>query len=126
MQEHTGMWFTTSHTAFWPHVPGQGSLHLFFRQVLSRGHSELRIHSGRQASYGLPIYSGKHSQSPFLHIAFGPQGDGLHRSLIVGTVTKEKKYMYLYYNKFDYKLLNWHRNEIFVFPNKFENYRLFN
>ena len=96
----------TLHSAFVPQVPGQGSWHLDRIQLNVDGQSVSTTHSGRQPSYGLPIYSGKHSQSPFLHIAFGPQGDGLHRSLIVGTVTKEKKYMYLYYNKFDYKLLN--------------------
>jgi len=38
-------------------------------------------HSGRQFSYGFPVYSGKHSQFPFpLQIAFGPQGDGLQGS----------------------------------------------
>jgi hypothetical protein len=35
------------------------------------------MHSGRQASKGLPTYSGKHSQSPLLQIAFDPHGDGL-------------------------------------------------
>lgn len=35
------------------------------------------MHSGRHPSNGLPMYSGKHSQSPLLHTAFGPQGDGL-------------------------------------------------
>lgn len=49
-QEQTGMWLTTSHWAFWPQVPGQGSRHLLRRQALSRGHSGLSTHSGRQAS----------------------------------------------------------------------------
>lgn len=65
-------------------------MHLFLRQVLSRGHSEFKMHSGRQASYGLPMYSGRHSQSPFLQIAFGPHGDGLHGSLTVGIVAKRR------------------------------------
>lgn len=36
------------------------------------------------------MYSGRHSQSPFLHIAFGPHGEGLHGSLTVGIVAKRR------------------------------------
>lgn len=83
-QEQTGIWFTMSHWAFWPQVPGQGSKHLFLKQALSLGHSGLSTHSGRQASYGLPEYSGIHSQAPSRQSAFGPQGDGLHGSEATG------------------------------------------
>lgn len=74
----------TSHWAFWPQVPGQGSLHLFLIQALSRGHSGLSTHSGLQASYGLPVYSGIHSHKPFWQFAFGPHGDGLQGSVAIG------------------------------------------
>lgn len=51
-------------------------------QALFDGQSEFNMHSGRQPSYGLPIYSGKHVQEPApfcsLHMAFAPQGDGTH------------------------------------------------
>lgn len=51
---HIGMWLTTSHKAFSPHVPGQGSLHLFLMQALSFEQSEFKTHSGRHPSYGFP------------------------------------------------------------------------
>ena len=35
MQEQTGEWFTTLHSALRPQVPGQGSTHLSLTQVLS-------------------------------------------------------------------------------------------
>ena len=63
-QEHVGMWLITSHLAFCPHVPGHGSRHLLRMQVWSRLHSVFSTHSGRQASYGLPTYSGEHSHTP--------------------------------------------------------------
>lgn len=68
-----------------PHVPGHGFLHLFLRQALSLGHSVLRTHSGLQASYGFPLYSGIHSHTPpGLQTALGPHGDGLHGSSRTG------------------------------------------
>ena len=63
-QEHVGMWLITSHLAFCPHVPGHGSRHLLRMQAWSRLHSVFSTHSGRQASYGLPTYSGEHSHTP--------------------------------------------------------------
>lgn len=84
--EHVGIWLMTSHRAFTPQVPGQGSLHLFLIQALSLWHSELKTHSGLQDSYGFPIYSGKHEQIPLSHWAFGPHGEGLHGSTGGGKV----------------------------------------
>jgi len=63
-QEHVGMWLITSHLAFCPHVPGHGSRHLLRMQAWSLLHSVFSTHSGRQASYGLPTYSGEHSHTP--------------------------------------------------------------
>lgn len=62
-------------------------------QALSLEHSVFNTHSGRQFSYGFPVYSGKHSQFPFpLQIAFGPQGDGLQGSDASGrSVTVQTK-----------------------------------
>lgn len=80
MQVQEGRWFITWQLAFWPQVPGQGSLHLLFIQALFDGQSVFRTHSGRQPSYGFPMYSGKqiHAPAPFCsrHWAFAPQGDG--------------------------------------------------
>lgn len=84
-QEQTGIWLTTSQRALCPQVPGHGSRHLLLIQAWFLGHSSLRIHSGRQFSYGLPIYSGKHWHSPLpRHTALGPHGDGLHGSVLSG------------------------------------------
>lgn len=47
-QVHVGMWLITLHSAFWPQVPGQGSMHLFLIHALSLGHSVFRTHSGLQ------------------------------------------------------------------------------
>jgi hypothetical protein len=66
-QLHIGMWFTTSHVAPWPHVPGQGSAHLFRIHALSLEQSVLSTHSGRQPEYGSPWYSGMHVQTPSRH-----------------------------------------------------------
>lgn len=72
-----------------PHVPGHGSTHLFLIQALIEGQSEFKTHSGRQPSYGLPIYSGKQMQAPApfcsLQIALEPQGEGL-QGLIMSTM----------------------------------------
>ena len=66
-QLHIGMWFTTSHVAPWPHVPGQGSAHLFRIHALSLEQSVLSTHSGRQPEYGSPWYSGRQVQPPSRH-----------------------------------------------------------
>lgn len=92
------MWLTTSQLAPCPHVPIHGSRHLLRIQALSLEHSVFNTHSGRQFSYGFPVYSGKHSQFPFpLQTAFGPQGDGLHGSdasgRSVAICTKIKHYI---------------------------------
>jgi len=87
-QLHIGMWFTTSHVAPWPHVPGQGSAHLFRMHALSLGQSVLRTHSGRHPEYGSPWYSGRQVQAPSWHWAFGPQGDGLHGSDCTGSAAE--------------------------------------
>ena len=83
------------HSAFTPQSPGQGSTHLRFRQALFDGHSGLMVHSGRQATYGSPKYSGMHRQDPALfrslHTAFVPHGEGLQGSITsVGTAAGEK------------------------------------
>lgn len=44
--EHIGIWLTTSQSASLPHVPSQGSLHLFLMQALLREQSEFKTHSG--------------------------------------------------------------------------------
>lgn len=51
---HIGTWFRTSQMALTPHVPGQGSMHLFRRQDLSLEQSEFKTHSGRHSTYGSP------------------------------------------------------------------------
>lgn len=65
--------------AFVPQTPGHGSTHFWLTHALSRAHSELTTHSGRQLG-GVPINIGKHEQTACslisLHWLFGPQGDG--------------------------------------------------
>ena len=46
LQLQTGMWFVTLQSAFTPHAPAQGSMHLFRKQLWSRGQSVLSRHSG--------------------------------------------------------------------------------
>lgn len=46
--QHMGAWLNTRQLAPFPHVPGQGSIHLLREQARSRVHSELTTHSGRQ------------------------------------------------------------------------------
>lgn len=74
-----GVWLITAHSAFWPHVPGQGSTHFRLIHAKLFGHSLLLMHSGLQFG-GVPINSGKQEQdgeSPVtLHCEFGPHGDG--------------------------------------------------
>lgn len=64
-----------------PQVPGQGSIHLLFRQDFSFGHSEFITHSGLQPEYGSPKNVGKQVQDPAplssLQTALVPQGEGL-------------------------------------------------
>lgn len=71
----------TLHSAFCPHVPGQGSTHLLLKQDLSTVQSVFITHSGRQPRYGSPWKSSiqVHEPAPFRsrQIALGPQGDGL-------------------------------------------------
>lgn len=86
-QVQLGIWLITLHSAFWPQVPGQGSMHLFLTHALSRGQSLLRTHSGLQPTYGSPWYSGKHVQIPLLHRVLVPQGDGLQASCLGGAGT---------------------------------------
>lgn len=79
-QLHIGTWLYTLQIAFCPQVPTQGSIHLLRTQALFWGQSLFWTHSGRQSSYGFPRYSGRQVQTPLLHSAFGPQGEGLQRS----------------------------------------------
>ena len=95
------MWLTTLHTALMPHKPGQGSTHLQLRQALLAGHSELIVHSGLQATYGSPKYSGIHVQAAALflslHLAFSPHGEGeqgLTTSLTLGGTEISEGYQY--------------------------------
>lgn len=55
-QLHIATWLTTSQKAPRPHKsPTHGFWHLFRIQVLSRGHSVFKIHSGWQPNIGSPI-----------------------------------------------------------------------
>lgn len=67
----------------------QGLMHRFLTHALSIGHSELIVHSGRHSKYGSPLYSGKQVQTPSLQTAFGPHGEGLHKSASTGSVNNE-------------------------------------
>lgn len=77
---HIGMWLYTSQIAFWPHVPGQGSLHLFCIHALFFAQSLFNTHSGLHPEYGSPWNSDLHLQIPLKQSAFGPHGDGLQGS----------------------------------------------
>lgn len=77
MQAQDGMWLITVHSAFWPQVPGHGSIHLFLIQALSLEQSLFRTHSGLHSLYGSPWYSARQVHIPSLHWAFAPQGFGL-------------------------------------------------
>ena len=80
------LWLITRHSALIPHTPGHGSTHLRFWQARLDGHSGLVVHSGRQATYGSPKYSGIHGQAAArlrsLQRALEPHGDGLQGSTI--------------------------------------------
>lgn len=80
-----------------PHVSGQGSAHILFMQALSKGQSELIVHSGWQLG-GLPMYSCKHEQTAWSltsrHWLYGPHGDGTHgfmNSWTTAAETNEKQ-----------------------------------
>lgn len=94
-QLHIGLWFTTWQIAAIPQVPGHGSIHFWLTQASFNGHSELTIHSGRQAG-GLPIYPGTQEQTACplisLHWLLGPQGEGLQGLVFCGS-----KIQYLLY-----------------------------
>lgn len=82
-----------------PHAPWHMSIHLLLEHALSNEQSLFVTHSGRQPRYGSPKYSGAHVHAPaeFLtvHIALGPQGDGLQGfvSSSLGIVTINEKYV---------------------------------
>lgn len=101
-QEHTGLWLTTWQVASIPHVPGQGSIHFWFKHARFNGHSELWTHSGRQTG-GLPINPRRHEHTAWeftsLHWLFGPHGDGLQGFVFIGaenTSVINRKQMFLY------------------------------
>ena len=79
-----GMWLKTLHLALMPHVPRQGSTHLFSEQAIFRGQSEFRTHSGRQPLYGSPKrpdgHVHVHRPLDDFAVALGPQGLGLQTS----------------------------------------------
>lgn len=62
LQVHIGLWFITLQSVFVPQGPGHGLTHRALRQALSREHSELTTHSGRQFG-GEPTYSDKQEQT---------------------------------------------------------------
>lgn len=82
--EHTGIWFTTSHSALMPQTPWHGSRQFCATQAKWLGQSELITHSGRQLTYAFPWYGGIHVQraipSRDVHWAFSPHGERLHGS----------------------------------------------
>lgn len=84
-QEQMGLWLTTWHWAFKPHVPRQGSMHFWLTQAFWSEHSELVTHSGLQVG-GLPIKPGTQEHTAWLlislHWLLGPQGEGLHGFLL--------------------------------------------
>lgn len=81
LQLQIGLWLTVRHLAFRPHVPGHGSTHRWFTHDLSREHSELIIHSGRQFG-GAPIQLFWQEQTAWSfttrQMLYGPHGDGRH------------------------------------------------
>jgi hypothetical protein len=90
MQVQEPKWFITLHSAFTPQSPGQGSTHFWFLHALSEGHSAFVEHSGLQATYGSPKYSGMHWHAAALFLseqtALDPHGEGLQGLIIsVGT-----------------------------------------
>lgn len=90
-QLQMGLWLTTWQVALTPHVPGQGSMHFWFRQARLRAHSEFVMHSGLHEG-GVPKYPGtqEHTACPFTsrHWLLGPQGLGTHWFLGISSETK--------------------------------------
>lgn len=82
--EHIATCLITWQLASIPQEPGQGSLHFWFIHAKLLEQSSLMVHSGLQLG-GLPSNSGRHEHDGmswmFLHIAFNPQGEGIHGSL---------------------------------------------
>ena len=80
-----GLWLITLHSALKPHVPGQGSIHLFLEQASVLIQSELTVHSGLHPEYGSPKYSLLQVHWQLLPrtaaSALAPQGLGLQGSL---------------------------------------------
>lgn len=80
-QTHIGVWLTTRHSALTPQDPRQGSLHFWFMQAKSLGHSLLLTHSGLQLG-GMPMNSDEQEQEgellTTLHWELGPHGEGSH------------------------------------------------
>lgn len=72
----------TLHIAFRPQIFSHGFLHLFCIHAKLVAQSELTTHSGRQPSYGFPMWSCWQTHAPAfpcsLHIALGPHGEGEH------------------------------------------------
>lgn len=92
---HIAICLTTSQMAFTPQVLLQGFTQRCLTQAICNGHSELIVHSGRQAKYGSPLYSGKQEQIPLLHTAFDPQGDGLQGFTSIGSVIIKQRKIWL-------------------------------
>lgn len=88
-QLHIGIWLMTLHRALAAQAPIHGFIHLFLEQAWSLGQSEFKTHSGRHSRYGLPWKSDRQVQVPLEHSAFGPHGDGLHKSAGIIGVAKE-------------------------------------
>ena len=82
--ENRHMMNYSSNLAFVPQVPGHGSMHFSCLHALFGGQSVELIHSGLQAKYGSPKYSGIHWQAAALFLwlqsALDPHGVGLHGS----------------------------------------------
>jgi len=83
-QWHMATCLCTSHMALDPHLPGQGSTHLFLTHALFQSHSVLSTHSGRHPTNGLPTNSGRQLHCPWLQTALGPQVIKEQGSLICG------------------------------------------
>lgn len=79
-QLQIALWLTTWHLACKPQTPSHGFLQRWLMHDLSRAHSELTKHSGRQFG-GAPIISGKQLHTAWLsssrHWLFKPQGVGV-------------------------------------------------
>jgi len=78
-QLHVGEWFTTRHSAFGAHDPGQGSTQRLLMHVWIDEQSEPKTHSGRQFG-AVPIIFAWHAHCALLDTTWqtelGPQGVG--------------------------------------------------